>query len=50
MSLEDLRLVEVRQRFEAPTVADVSRAAGEQVRKSIRQRNLPSGSRVGITP
>ena len=49
MSLEDLRLVEVHQRFEAPTVADVSCAVGEQVRKLIWQRNLPPGSRVGIT-
>jgi len=49
MSLEDLGLVEVRRRFEAPAVADVSRAVGEQVRKLIRRQNLPSGSRVGIT-
>jgi hypothetical protein len=49
MSLEDLRLVEFHQNFETPTVTDVSRAVGEQVRKLIRPQKLPPGSRVGIT-
>lgn len=47
--MEDLRLVEVRQSFDAPAVPDVPEAAREQVRKLLRQSRLPPGSRVGIT-
>jgi hypothetical protein len=49
MTVEGLRLVEVRQSFDAPAVADVSRAVREEVRKLLRQRSLPRRSRVGIT-
>jgi hypothetical protein len=49
LKMENLRLVEVRQTFEAPAVTDVSAAVREQVRKLLRRRNLPPGSRVGIT-
>jgi hypothetical protein len=49
MTVEGLRLVEVRQSFDAPAVADVSRAVREEVRKLLRHRSLPRRSRVGIT-
>ena len=41
MTVEGLRLVEVRQSFDAPAVTDVSRAVREEVRKLLRQRSLP---------
>jgi hypothetical protein len=47
--VEDLRLVEVHQSFAAPAVADVRRGVREEVRKLLRRRGLPRGSRVGIT-
>jgi hypothetical protein len=49
LRVEELRLVEVRQSFEAPAVADVPEAVREEVRKLLRRRDLPPGSRVGIT-
>jgi hypothetical protein len=49
MTVKGLRLVEIRQSSEAPTIADVSLAVREQVRKLLPRRNLPRGSRVAIT-
>jgi hypothetical protein len=49
MTVKGLRLVEIRQSSEAPAIADVSLAVREQVRKLLRRRNLPPGSRVAIT-
>jgi hypothetical protein len=49
VTLEGLKLVEVRQSFEAPAVTDVSETVREEVGKLLRRRNLPPGSRVGIT-
>jgi hypothetical protein len=49
LRVEELRLVEVRQSFKAPAVADVPEAVREEVRKLLRRRDLPPGSRVGIT-
>ena len=47
--MEGMRLVEVRQSFDVPAVADVSRAVREEVRKLLRHRSLSRRSRVGIT-
>lgn len=49
MMLEGLRLVEIRQSFEAPVVPDVSLAVRAEVTKLLRRCALPPGSRVGIT-
>jgi hypothetical protein len=49
MTVKGLRLVEIRQSSEAPTIADVSLAVRELVRKLLRRRNLPPGLRVAIT-
>lgn len=44
-----LRLVEVRQRFDAPSVPDLSAAVRKEVHKLLREATLAPGARVGIT-
>ena len=50
MTVEGLRLVEVAQSSEAPAIADVSRAVREEVRKLLRQRNLPAARELASLP
>jgi hypothetical protein len=54
MTVEGLRLVEVRQSFEAPAVTDVSRYVREEVRKLLRQppprRPAAPSSRDALLP
>jgi hypothetical protein len=47
--MERIRLVKVRQRFEAPTIPDPEGRVREEVRRLLRQSELEPGSRVAIT-
>lgn len=44
-----MKLVEVRQTFEAPSISDVSGAVRAELRSLISSADLRSGSRIGIT-
>jgi hypothetical protein len=47
--MSPVRLVKVRQGFEAPAVPDIARAVREEVARLVRGGDLCPGSRVGIT-
>lgn len=47
--MEGMRLVEIRQRFEAPRVPDLSQAVKDEMGRLLGQYRLAPGARVGIT-
>lgn len=49
MSVDELRLVKVRQHFPSPTVPDVHRQARQETERIIASSQLAAGSRVAIT-
>jgi hypothetical protein len=47
--MDQVRLVKIRQRFEAPTVPDLAKTVRDEVRLLLQRYRLESGSRVAIT-
>src|SRR5919202_6745499 len=47
--MDQIRLVKVRQHFEAPTVPDLAREVRDELESLLRQYQLESNSRVAIT-
>lgn len=49
MSMDGIRLVKVRQHFEAPAVPDLAGEVHNELRRLLERHRLDPGSRVGIT-
>src|SRR3954454_19014684 len=47
--MDQIRLVKIRQHFEAPTVSDLAQGVRDEVGQLLQQHQLEPGSRVAIT-